>query len=172
MPTEESSEAVDWVADFRNTLLRLDEDICSYLGTNPSVDELCYDLVSLNIAKAELSIIYDHFASMVGEAMGKEQEVVLQNDAKIEKKFSNSRTGWQHRDLAGAVAKKIVDLSVDMDTGEIVSSTEEMLVQVLDYMQPSYWRIKELQKIGINPDNYCEVGDTKVSIIVRKGSTK
>jgi hypothetical protein len=104
--------------------------------------------------------------------MGKEQEILLSNGAKIEKKFSNSRSGWQHKDLAGSVAKKIIDLSVDMETGEVMATPQEMLVQMLDYVQPSYWRIKELQKIGINPDNYCEVGDMKTSIIVRKGNLK
>lgn len=172
MEDDKPEIAPDWISSFREALLRLDEEICAYLGTDPSVEDLCADLVQLNLAKAELSMVYDHFASVVGEAMGQEQEVHLESGARIEKKFSNARTGWQHKDLAGAVAKKIIDLSVDLETGEVVSSPEEMLVQVLDYVQPSYWRIKELQKIGINPDNYCQVGENKVSIIVRKGNTK
>lgn len=172
MPTEESAEIPSWITNFRKTLLDLDENICAYLGTDPNVEELCNSLLGLNLIKSELSMIYDHFASMVAEAMGAEQEVLLAEGAKIEKKLSSSRTGWQHKDLAGAVAKKIIDLSVDLETGEVVTSTEEMLVQLLDFVQPSYWRIKELQGIGINPDNYCEVGNTKTSIIVRKGNTK
>jgi hypothetical protein len=39
---------------------------------------------------------------------------------------------------------------------------------MLDFVQPSYWRVKELAKFGINADNYCEVGDYKTNIIVRK----
>ena len=172
MPIEDEAETPDWIADFRNLLLQLDEDICAYLGTDPSVEELCASLVQLNLAKAELSTIYDHFAAMVGDSMGNEEEVLLRGGAKIEKKFSYPRSGWQHKDLAGSVAKKIIDLSVDLETGEVVSTPQDMLVQMLDYVQPSYWRVKELQKIGINPDNYCEVGETKTSIIVRKGITK
>ena len=169
---DEPSQISEWVSNFRDALLQLDQDLCAYLGQNPTVEELCADLVQLNLAKAELSMIYDHFAATVGDAMGKDQEIILENGAKIEKKFSNSRTGWQHKDLAGQVAKKITDLSIDMDTGEVIYSTEELISQVLDYLQPSYWRVKELQKIGINPDHYCEVGDTKTSIIVRKGAVK
>ena len=41
-------------------------------------------------------------------------------------------------------------------------------MKLLDYLQPSYWRIKELSKLGINADQYCEVGELKTSIIVRK----
>ena len=172
MPPEDEAETPNWITDFRNALLQLDEDLCSYLGNEPTVEELCENLVQLNLAKAELSVVYDHFAAMVGEEMGKEQEILLSNGAKIEKKFSSNRSGWQHKDLAGSVAKKIIDLSVDMETGEVMATPQEMLVQMFDYVQPSYWRIKELQKIGINPDNYCEVGDTKTSIIVRKGNLK
>ena len=110
MPPEDEAETPNWITDFRNALLQLDEDLCSYLGNEPTVEELCTNLVQLNLAKAELSAVYDHFAAMVGEEMGKEQEILLSNGAKIEKKFSNSRSGWQHKDLAGSVAKKIIDL--------------------------------------------------------------
>jgi hypothetical protein len=43
---------------------------------------------------------------------------------------------------------------------------------MLNYCAPSYWKIKELQKLGINADNYCEVGQLKTSIIVRKGENQ
>lgn len=172
MPDDQTAETPEWITDFRDALLKLDEDICAYLGSQPTVEQLCANLLELNIAKAELSMVYDHFAAMVGDAMGREQEILLENGAKIEKRISNNRSGWQHKDLAGSVARKIVDLSIDMETGEVISTPEEMLVQMLDYLQPSYWRIKELQKLGINPDNFCEVGDTKTSIIVRKGNSK
>lgn len=170
--SDKEPDVPDWISDLRNSLLQLDEDICAYLGGQPSVDDLCKSLIQLNLAKAELSVLYDHFAAMVGDAMGAEKEVLLEGGAKIEKRMSNNRTGWQHKDLAHAVAKKIINLSIDMDTGEIIHSTEEMLTQVFDYVQPSYWRVKELEKIGINPDHYCEVGETKTSVIVRKGNTK
>jgi hypothetical protein len=55
-----------------------------------------------------------------------------------------------------------------MDTGEVTKSTRQIALEILDYCAPSYWRIKELGKIGVNPDNYCEVGELKTSLIVRK----
>ena len=55
-----------------------------------------------------------------------------------------------------------------MDTGEVLYSQQEIVAKLLDFVQPSYWRVKELQKIGIDADLYCEVGETKTSIIVRK----
>jgi len=55
-----------------------------------------------------------------------------------------------------------------MDTGEVLKSPREIAMDMVTYCAPSYWRVKELNKIGINPDNYCEVGELKTSIIVRK----
>ena len=53
--------------------------------------------------------------------------------------------------------------------GEMVLSPREMMVQFLDYLQPSYWRVGELNKIGLNPDNYCNSSEPKISVIVRRG---
>jgi hypothetical protein len=61
-----------------------------------------------------------------------------------------------------------MESSVDLDTGEVLLSPQEIAVKMLDFVQPSYWRVKELAKFGINADNYCEVGDYKTNIIVRK----
>jgi hypothetical protein len=55
-----------------------------------------------------------------------------------------------------------------MDKGEVIMKSIEIAMKRLDYVLPSYWRIKELSKLGINADQYCEVGELKTSIIVRK----
>jgi hypothetical protein len=57
-----------------------------------------------------------------------------------------------------------------MDTGEVVLSPADMVIKLLDYVAPSYWRVGELNKIGINADNYCETSDPEVSLILRKGN--
>jgi hypothetical protein len=59
-------------------------------------------------------------------------------------------------------------MSVDMDTGEVVMSAQDMVVKLLDYAAVSYWRVGKLGEIGVNPDSYCEQGDYKTSIIIRE----
>jgi hypothetical protein len=161
----------DWVARFYKSILELDQDIEEFRDKVQSVEEACAALVALNRAKADFGMVYDHLSSIVSQAMEDSPEVALSDGSKVEKKFSSSRTGWRHKDLGSAVAGRIVDMSIDMDTGEVLATPAEMITQVLDFVQPSYWRIKELQRLGINPDMYCEVGDTKTSIIVRKGTS-
>jgi hypothetical protein len=164
--------APEWVDRFREAILELDTAVSEFMATEPTTEEAAFALLALNVAKGETSTLYDYLAGFVGTTMGQEVEVELPNGGKVEKKWSSSRTGWQHKDLAAAVARRIMDLNVDMDTGEVFASQEELIAQLLEFVQPSYWRIKELQRINVNADNFCEVGETKTSIIVRKGNNK
>lgn len=163
-----SDDAVDFVNNFRNAILELDGAISEYAQTAPAPDEAAEMLVALNVAKAEVGMVYDVLAKLVSDLMGQSEEIPLPDGSRVEKKWATSRTGWRHKDLNSVVARRIVDMSVDMDTGEVFATPEQMVTQVLDFVQPSYWRIKELQKIGIDADNYCEVKEAKASIIVRK----
>jgi hypothetical protein len=45
---------------------------------------------------------------------------------------------------------------------------QDMMVKMFEFAAVSYWRVKELSKIGISADNFCEVGEAKTNIIVRK----
>jgi hypothetical protein len=158
----------DWVTRFRAAIVELDAAISDLRASEPSLEEACAALVALNRAKADFAYTYDDLASLVSVVMDLHPEIVLPDGSRVEKKWSSDRRAWQHRDLAAVVARRLMDSSVDMDTGEVLYSTEEILAKMLDFLQPSYWRIKELQKIGVNPDLYCEVGETKSSLIVRK----
>lgn len=162
----------DWVDQFRAAILQLDSDISEFMESEPTNEEAAFALLSLNVAKGETAMLYDYLAGFVGKVMGQDVEIALPGGGSVEKKWSSSRTGWQHKDLAAAVAQRIIDLNVDMDTGEVLATQEQMIAQLLEFVQPSYWRIKELQRISINADHFCEVGDTKTSIIVRKGNNK
>lgn len=158
-------------AEIREYLASLDKEVQSFIDSNPSTQDACEVLYGLNMLKRDLSTTYDTMSTAVGVIMGGEKEISLNDGARVEKKTSYERRAWQHKDLASVVAQKLVKMSVDMDTGEILKSPEEIAMQVLDYVQPSYWRVKELSNIGVNVDNYCETGVLKTSIIVRKGNS-
>jgi hypothetical protein len=161
------------VSNLRQVILDLEQKLeDAYSSEEKNIEEMCDVLVTLNLVKRDLGSVYDSFSRKVGIAMGELNMHNASDGATIEKKMSYDRRGWQHKDLGRAVAQKISEMSVDMDTGERVLTAEEMVVKLLDYVQPSYWRTTELSKVGINADNYCEIGDLKTSIIVRKGNTE
>ena len=152
----------------KKLVAELDSELMEYADSNPDVIEACELLAELNFLKRDLATAYDSYVYAMGRIIGDEQEVNLASGIKIEKNSSYERKGWKHKDIGSAVADKLMKMSVDMDTGEITKSPQEIALDMLTYCAPSYWRVKELNKIGINPDNYCEVGDLKTSIIVRK----
>jgi hypothetical protein len=160
------------VAELRSFINQLDAEIGSYFEESPDLAEAGELLLAMNLAKRDLSAVYDRTASLYSDVMNAESVVMLENGAQIEKKSAYDRKGWQHKDIAKAVVDRLFQMSVDIDTGEVIKSPEDIALELMNYCAPSYWRIKELNNIGINPDLYCETGQLKTSIIVRKGDSE
>lgn len=155
---------------WRSDLFEIDSLLTKYIETVPDVAEAAEMLVQFNMVKRDLAVIYDSFAGKIATLMGNIGEVATQSGATIEKKSAVERKKWMHPELASAVAERLTDMSVDMDTGERVMTPGQMVQKLLDYAAVSYWRVGKLGELGINPDIYCEQGETKTSIIVRVGS--
>lgn len=163
VPTELSN-----LLDFLDAqMMALDEVIISYFATEPDVTDACVVLIRLNRIKNDMKTVYDSCSNKVGDLL-KDGQTFLPDGYSVEKKWAVNRTGWKHKDLAAVVAKRITDMSVDMDSGEILMSREEMVQALLNYMQPSYWKVTSLREIGINPDHYSQAGEAKPSLILRK----
>ncbi len=88
----------------------------------------------------------------------------------METKTGQPRKKWDHDSLAVAVAKRISDSSIDMDTGEVLKSTQQMIKELLEYAAPSYWRVGALRELGIDPDDYCDVGEPITNLIYRSNN--
>lgn len=103
------------------------------------------------------------------DAMGEHpQPIHLSNGGTIETKGGYPRKKWDHASLGSVVAQRIVDSSIDLDTGEVTLGPEEMVREILRYAAPSYWRVAELDRLGVNANEYCEVGDAISSLIIRR----
>jgi hypothetical protein len=164
--------SIEAISALRKSIVELEETLMSSLSEETTVEEAGAILLEVNLAKRDLGFVYDTFSNAFASMLKDADLVQLPNGAQIEKKCSYDRKGWQHKELGSAVADKLVQMSVDMDTGEITKTPYQIATEILNYCAPSYWKIKELQKLGINADNYCEVGQLKTSIIVRKGDNQ
>lgn len=154
---------------WRNDLSEIDALLDSYIRSTPDVAEAAEMLTQLNMVKRDIAVIYDSFAGKVGQLMGNRGVVETQSGATVEKKGAADRKKWDHEKLAATVAERLSEMSVDMDTGERVMTPTQMVQKLLEYAAVSYWRVGKLGELGINPDNYCEQGEYKTSIIVRLG---
>lgn len=165
--TEQDENFVDATGKFLDNLYGQVED---FVSNNSEEETLGEVLVLFHRFKAEFGAIYDLISQAMSESMGQDGEFLLPDGTKIEKKWASTRRGWQHKDLARVVSDKIAQMSVDMETGEVVLSPQEMISKMLDYVQPSYWKSKPVSTLGIDVDNYCETGEVKTSIIVRRNN--
>lgn len=154
---------------WRKNLMEIDALLDAYIKATPDIAEAAEMLTQFNLVKRDFGVIYDSFAGKVGELMGNRGLVETQSGATVEKKGAADRKKWMHSELASAVAERLVEMSVDMDTGERTMTPTQMIQKLLDYAAVSYWRVGKLGELGINPDSYCEQGEYKTSIIVRLG---
>lgn len=125
-------------------------------------------VIGMHNLKADMSLVYDSVCNLMVKKMGEIPEINLPGGHKIEKKSGADRKAWDHAGLARNVASRVSDMAIDMDTGEVVLSPQDMMIKMLEFAAVSYWRVKELSKLGISADDFCEVSEGKTNIIVRK----
>lgn len=142
------------------------DHVNTYAGSDDP-DDLAELLIALSEAKGEISEMLEMTKMRLADLMGNEDLYNFEG-VTFEKKYSTPRKTWDHKALTNVVSTRIIDMSVDMDTGEVIRTPQEMLAELVKYTGISYWKVKELEKIGINANNYCETGDAKANIIIRK----
>jgi hypothetical protein len=157
------------IANLTKVIMDTEDALNEFIESGAEIDEVAKSLIDLHQLKNGFGDVYSMYAAKVMAVLqAANVEDIDVAGAKIEVRSAADRKKWNHEELAHAVSRRLIDLSVDMDTGEMVLSPEDIANKMLDFVQPSYWRVKELAKVGINADNFCEVGDYKTNIIIRK----
>jgi hypothetical protein len=155
------------IDEFNKALMDVDDSFRD-LSKSVNAEELAICVTQLHAFKNDLTAVYDTACKLLIDAMGNMPEIVVPSGIKVEKKTGADRKTWQHVDLAKNIASRLSDMAVDMETGEVTMTQQEMIIKLLDYCAPSYWRVKELAKIGINADRFCETSEAKTNIVIRK----
>lgn len=101
------------------------------------------------------STVKQHIADTLPERM-----VTVEGVGTVERVSKTTRRNWDSEELL----RKIVSMAlVDPETGEIPSSPVEAVDKVIDEVRAvvpftgsTGWRVGELRKRGIDPDEWCE----------------
>lgn len=167
--TDVGLSAQSLIVEFQKQLLDLDDGLTK-LSSESSwpVADIAETYFQLNSFKGQLSLIVKQMETFLIERMTDAEAMSVSSGDMLVKEWSKNRKAWQHKELAKAVADRIQSLAIDMDTGEKTMSTGEMIEALLEYVQPSYWRVGALQKIGLNADSYCESGDSEPKIKIER----
>jgi|5B_taG_2_1085324.scaffolds.fasta_scaffold00688_9 hypothetical protein len=136
--------------------------------TDDELVDLFQSLADLHLLKNRITGTYSDIQTQLAEFVGHTAEPILCEGASIEIKSGAPRKSWDHDSLKKDVAQRIYESSVDIETGEVKKTSREMMEEILKYGAVSYWRVGELKKLDIDADEYCEVGPSKKSVIVRR----
>lgn len=136
--------------------------------SDKQISEVANALVDIHTLKANVALIYEDACGLMITKMGNVPETTTAAGHLVEKKNGSERKKWDHENLAKNVASRINDMAIDLETGEVTMSPQDMMLKLLDFAAVSYWRVRELGKIGISADEFCEVSETKTNIIIRK----
>lgn len=148
---------VDLYGEVKDTLLSSD--------TSPDINALCGVMYMLQEARRDIATFVEEIETSIADNM-EESIIFLPNGQQVERRIGADRKAWDHKGLASVVAQRVYQSSVDIDTGEVLMTPVEMMAKMMDYAAPSYWRVKELDKIGVSADAYCEKSPGKTSVII------
>ena len=149
-------------------LIEIEKAFASLLEDEPDLVVIGDAVIGMHNLKADMSLVYENASKLMVDKMGNVPEINMPGGHKIEKKSGADRKAWDHVGLARNVSSRISDMAIDMDTGEVSLSPQDMMMKMFEFAAVSYWRVKELTKLGISADDFCEVSEGKTSIIVRK----
>lgn len=132
-----------------------------------SMDDLALALVAIDGMRTECTVVRDFAEQRLVDSMDELPEMEV-SGAVLVKRRSDSRKAWSHKELVADVATRLVQSSVDFETGEMTKSTEELISQVLEFAGVSYWKVKALSSIGLSADDYCEVTEGPMKIRIQR----
>jgi|694.fasta_scaffold118585_2 hypothetical protein len=136
---------------------------------NVSMADACMIGATFNSLKSASKTAFESISPFVITTMGSMPEHILPDGSTVERRQASSRKKWDHIGLARSVTEKLHKVTIDMDTGEQTATHDEIMIRLLDYLAPSYWRVKKLSELGINADMYCEVSEGGINLVIRKG---
>jgi hypothetical protein len=147
-------------------------DIVEPLLTSDDVNAVALCVAGLEQLKKDISDMLDGGKAALIKLMGNEPELTCEGIT-FERKTGAPRKAWDHKSLTKNVAQRLYDLAIDFDTGEVKKSPVELAAEMMNFAGVSYWKVKELAKIGLNADSFCEVGEPKENVIINmKGRVK
>lgn len=162
---DETTVAVpEWKTAIDKALIAMYEDASTAKGDPAALAEV---VAVMSSVAATVKDEYRQLCDMLVTAMGDLPEVESPSGFVAEKKVGTPRKAWQHAQLGTEVARRLVQSNIDMDTGEVLRSPEELMLAMLEYAAPSYWRVKPLAEIGIVADEWCEQGEPSTNIVIR-----
>jgi hypothetical protein len=163
----EASSCVDTLADALDNLEhQIFEMSKSDLDKDPK--EILQVATNLHAVKSRIGALYSDIQAVITDEYDYFATPIAVDGATVEIKAGSARKKWDHASISDDVARRIVNTSVNIDTGEITKTPLEMLQEFTQYMGVSYWKVGKLKELHLDADEYCEVSPPKKNIVIRR----
>lgn len=163
MNTQEFRERLDaLVAETAELLNQVD------LLEGGDADELFEIADSAHLLKTSSGDLFSFYQDVMVEKIGTTPHPVSTSNCTIEIQKGSSRKSWDHDSLSSVVARRIFESSIDLDTGEMTKSPQDMMKELMKYGAISYWRVSALKDLNIDADDYCEVSEPTKKLVIRR----
>jgi hypothetical protein len=155
---DDLASLIDAAWAFDSHIRRVDlseQDVATLVSVLDAVRDLGYTLKSIDESVVEA------LTDKVGDPVSVDGVVA-------EVKWSKPRKQWENERLAPLVSEEIIAKAIDPETGTLTVPVSQLIPQLLQYVGVSYWKVTALKALGLNPDEFCEVGKAKPSVVLRK----
>ena len=163
-PSSALREAHTSLRSFESDLMEMSNGNIDFTST----EELLQLASDLHLVKSYVTELFNELQLVVTDHIGHMATPVTVDGATVEIKAGSPRKSWDHAGLIDDVSKRIVDSSVDLNTGEVVKTPTEMIKEALQFAGISYWKVTKLKELHLDADEYCEVGEAKKQLVIRR----
>jgi len=163
-PSSALQEAHTSLRSFESDLMQISNGSVELAST----EELLQLASDLHLVKSYVTELFNELQLVVTEHIGHMAVPVAVDGATVEIKAGSPRKSWDHASLIDDVSKRIVDSSVDLNTGEVIKTPTEMIKEALQFAGISYWKVTKLKELHLDADEYCEVGEAKKQLVIRR----
>lgn len=168
MQQEEAKMSIeDKIEKAAQALDELEEAVLEYtMEVNREPEEVAAHYVELNNIERSSKDALEYMGRLLEKHMGAGDILSLSGyGVTVEKKQGQNRKAWDHKTLRAVVAEKIIDEVLDEETGSLTVPPSQLVQKAFDFTGLS-WKVTSLRDHKINPDQYCEKSEGRVSFQV------
>jgi hypothetical protein len=143
---------------------KLTDSLLEYtMDFDKDIDEVGKLYVEILELKEELSVGVSVVEDLMNKLMAV-SEILSVEDAgvAIEKVQGQSRVKWDNDTVRSVLSEKIVGQFVDPETGTLTVPPSRLIDEAFN-VTGIRWKVTELRRLGMNPDNYSEKKEGKIS---------
>lgn len=149
------------ILDFEAKLMHLIDEVEARRGDRQPLQEIYARLYK---AQDRLKACQEYLSRRLGLKYG---EIVPVAGGTLEPKWGKKRTSWDHAALKSVVSERIIAKHVDRDTGVVAAPLSVLMLEMLEAVSISGWKVTILRKLGLDPSKYCDEQPGNFNVIVR-----